>query len=189
MRKIIVTEFITLDGVIEDPGGAEKTKHGGWNFQYFCGDMGKYKNEELFDSDAMLLGRITYEEFANAWPGRTDEWGFADRMNSMPKYVISATLAKTEWNNSKLIKDNFAEEISKLKEEPGRDILVAGSGKLVQLLMRHALVDEFRLMVHPIILGSGKRLFTSGEDMLKLKLTDSKTYSTGVILLTYEMVK
>lgn len=189
MRKIIVSEFITLDGVIDDPGGAEKTKYGGWNFKFWDNEMGVYKNDELFSCDAMLLGRVTYEGFAAAWPGRTDEWGFADRMNNMRKYVVSTTLKELSWNNSKLIKNNIAEEVLRLKQEPGMDILVAGSGNLIKTLMKHDLIDEFRLMVHPLILGTGKKLFPESEDMIKLKLTDSRVYSSGVVLLTYQTTR
>ena len=189
MRKIIVSEFLSLDGVMEDPGGAEKTKHGGWSFLFFNEEAGKYKNDELFAADALLLGRVTYLGFAEAWPSRTDEWGFADRMNNLPKYVVSTTLEKAEWNNSELIKQNIPEEISKLKQGPGQDILIAGSGKLVHSLMKHDLIDEFRLMVHPVILGSGMRLFNDVSDMIKLKLQDSKTFSSGVVVLTYEALR
>jgi dihydrofolate reductase len=186
MRKIIVSEFVTLDGVMEDPGGAEKTKHGGWSFQFFNEEYMKYKFDELFASDALLLGRVTYQGFAAAWPSMMDEEGFADRMNSLPKFVVSTTLEKVEWNNSRLIKENIAEEISGLKQQPGQDILVAGSGTLVQTLMHHDLIDEYRLMVHPVVLGSGKRLFGDGTDMKVLRLTDTRTFSSGVVVLTYQ---
>jgi len=129
---------------------------------------------------------VTYQGFAAAWPPRTDEGGFADRINSLPKFVVSTTLAKLEWNNSRLIKGNIAEEISRLKQQPGQDILVAGSCMLVNTLMQHDLIDEYRLMVHPIVLGSGKRLFGDGSDMKVLKLVDTRTFSSGIVVLTYQ---
>lgn len=142
MRKVIVSMFVTLDGVMEDPGGAEKFKHGGWTLPYWDEEIGKFKFAELFASDALLLGRVTYQGFADAWPSRTDEAGFADRMNSLPKFVVSTTLEEVGWNNSRLIKGNIAEEVSKLKQQPGQDILIAGSGELVHTLMQHDLIDE-----------------------------------------------
>ena len=158
MRRIVVTEFVTLDGVMEDPGGSEKFERGGWAFQFDRGPEGdKFKADELFASDATLLGRVTYQGFAAAWPSRTGE--FADKMNSMLKYVVSTTLEHADWNNSTLIKRNIVAEVSRLKALPGQDILVAGSGQLVRTLMQHDLVDEYRLMVFPVILGKGKRLF------------------------------
>ncbi len=159
MRKVIVSEYVTLDGVMEDPGGGEKSEHGGWSFQFWNEEAAKYKFDELFASDALLLGRVTYQGFAKAWPSMTDEHGFADRMNGLPKFVVSTTLEEVEWNNSRLIKGNIAEEVYKLKQQPGQDILVAGSGELVHTLMQHDLIDEYRIMVHPVVLGSGKRLF------------------------------
>jgi dihydrofolate reductase len=158
MRKVIVSEYMTLDGVMEDPGGAEGFKHGGWSFQFWNEEAAKFKFDELFASDALLLGRVTYQGFAKAWPSMTDEEGFADRMNSLPKFVVSTTLEEVEWNNARLIKENIAEEVSKLKQQPGQDILIYGSGELVYTLMQHDLIDEYRLMVHPVVLGSGKRL-------------------------------
>lgn len=175
MRKVIVSEFLSLDGVIEAPA---------WTFQFFGEEQAKFKFDELFASDALLLGRVTYEGFAEAWPGRTDEQGFADRMNSLPKYVVSTTLETAEWNNSHLIKENIAEEVARLKEQPGENILVYGSGKLVQTLMEHDLVDEYRLMIFPIALGSGQRFFTE-KTKTTLKLADTQLFSTGVVVLTY----
>lgn len=186
MRKVIVSEFVTLDGVIEDPGGSEKTPHGGWSFQFWSDEAGKYKFDEIFASDALLLGRVTYQGFAAAWPAVTDESGFADRMNGLPKYVVSTTLNEAAWNNSTLIKANIAEEVSRLKQQPGKDILVSGSGRLVRTLMQHGLVDEYRLMVHPIVLGGGKRLFDGVTDLSLLKLIETKTFSSGVVLLVYQ---
>ncbi len=188
MRKVIVTEFVTLDGVIEDPGGGEKSPHGGWSFRFWSDEAEKYKLDEIFASDALLLGRVTYQGFAAAWPAMTDESGFADRMNSLPKYVVSTTLNEATWNNSTLIKANIAEEVSRLKQQPGQDILVAGSGQLVRFLMQHGLVDEYRLMVFPIVLGGGKRLFEDGTDFSVLQLIETKTFTSGVVLLSYQPV-
>lgn len=185
MRKVIVSEYVTLDGVMEDPGGAEGFKYGGWSFQFWSEEAAKYKFDELFASDALLLGRVTYQGFAKAWPTITDEAGFADRMNNLPKFVVSTTLEVVAWNNSTLIKENIAEEVAKLKQQPGQDILVAGSGDLVHTLMHSDLIDEYRLMVHPVVLGSGKRLFTEGTNTLKLQLLETKTLSSGVVVLTY----
>ena len=189
MRKIIVSEFITLDGIMDDPGGADQTKHGGWSFQYWNNQAQKYKYDELFASDALLLGRITYEGFSAAWPSMTDEDGFTERMNGLPKYVVSETLDHLEWNNSKLIKGNVIEEISKLKQESGQDIVIHGSGALINSLLKHNIIDEFRLMVFPIVLGSGKRLFKEIDVMNHLKFLEAKTFETGVIVLHYELEK
>jgi len=186
MRKVIVSEYVTLDGVMVDPGGGEGTKHGGWSFQFWSEEAAKFKFDELFASDALLLGRVTYQGFAKAWPSMTDEQGFADRMNSLPKFVVSRTLEKLEWNNSKPIKGNIAEEVSKLKQQPGQDILIAGSVELIHTLMQHDLIDEYRLMVHPVVVGSGKRLFKDKTDMKVLKLVDTKTFSSGIVVLSYQ---
>lgn len=180
MRKIVVSEYLTLDGVMEDPGG------GGWSFPFWNEEAAKYKFDELFASDALLLGRVTYEGFAQAWPSMTDEMGFADRMNSLPKYVVSRTLSKGTWNNTTLIKENPVEELSRLKQKSGLDILVAGSADLVHMLMQHNLVDEYRLMIHPILIGKGKRLFQDGADKLALKLVDTRAFSSGIVVLTYQ---
>jgi dihydrofolate reductase len=186
VRKLIVSEFVTLDGVMEDQGGAEKTKNGGWSFKFMSPESGKYKFDELFASGALLLGRVTYQGFAKAWPSMKDGTGFADRMNGLPKYVVSTTLDKVDWKNSTLIRGDVAEEVKKLKEQPGQDILVCGSAELVMTLMNDDLVDEYRLMVYPIVLGSGKRLFGDGIDAAKvLGLADSKAFGSGVVLLTY----
>jgi dihydrofolate reductase len=186
MRKVVVSEYVTLDGVMSDPGGGDKTKHGGWSFQFWSDEAAKFKFDELFASDALLLGRVTYEGFAKAWPTMKDDGGFADRMNNMPKYVVSRTLEKLSWNNSRLINGDVADEVSTLKQQPGRDILIAGSADLVNLLMRYDLIDEYRLMVHPVILGSGKRLFNSETDMKVLRLVDTKRFSSGILVLTYQ---
>ena len=189
MRKIIATEFMTLDGVVEDPGGAENTKYGGWSFKSWSEESANYKLDELFSADTQLLGRITYDGFAKAWPSMKDEAGFADKMNNMPKYVVSTTLEELDWNNSHLIKENINEEILKLKEQPGSNILIAGSIALTQTLLQSNLIDELRLMIHPVILGSGRRLFENITDMKNLNLLWSKNLPKGVILLCYEPVK
>jgi len=184
MSKLVVSEFVTLDGVMEDPGGSEGFERGGWAFQFERGPEGdKFKLDELLAADAMLLGRKTYEGFATAWPDRTDEAGFADKMNSMRKYVVSTTLKDPQWQNSTVIGENVAEEIAKLKQQPGGDILVAGSAQLVQTLLEHDLVDEWRLMVFPVVLGAGKRLFEDGAEKTPLRLVEAK--QTGeVVTLT-----
>jgi dihydrofolate reductase len=184
MRNVIVTEFISLDGVIEDPGGAEAFEHGGWTMPYWDDGIGKLKLDELFASDALLLGRVTYDGFAAAWPSQTDEAGFADRMNTMPKYVASTTLKDPEWNNTTVIDGDVAEAVAKLKEDPGQDILVAGSAQLVQTLREHDLVDEYRLLVYPVVLGSGKRLFGDGGTV-SLRPAETKTFDSGVVLVSY----
>ncbi|MDQ3443893.1 MAG: dihydrofolate reductase family protein [Chloroflexota bacterium] len=177
MRKVAITEFISLDGVIEAPHE--------WHFPFFGDDAGKYKLDEVFATDALLLGRVTYEGFAAAWPSMTDEQGFADRFNSMPKYVVSTTLENAEWNNSHIIRGNLAGELGKLKQESGQDIVIHGSGKLANSLMAEGLIDEYRLMVHPVVVGKGQRLFESGTTLAALDLVDSRPLGNGVILLTY----
>ena len=185
MGKIVVTEFVSLDGVMEDPGGAENFKHGGWSFEIARGEEGdKFKLDEAFASEALLLGRVTYEGFAEAWPSREGE--FADKFNNMPKYVVSSTLGEPEWNNSTVLKGDVAEEVQKLKQEQDGDIVVHGSAQLVQTLVEHDLVDEFRLMVYPVVLGSGKRLFGDTNDKKPLRLVDSKVVGDGVAILIYE---
>ncbi len=184
MRKIIVSEFVTLDGVMEDPGGAEKTEHGGWSMKYWGDDIANFKLDELVNSDSLLLGRSTYQRFAAAWPKMRDEAGYADRMNGYTKYVVSTTLGTAEWNNSRIINGNLKEEIMTLKEQPGKDILVFGSRKLVQELFKLGLIDEFQLLVYPVVLGSGKRLFEG--KFVGLKLVETKGYKSGVVLLRYQ---
>ena len=178
MRKLVVTEYLTLDGVFEEPGN--------WSFEYFNEEAMQYKRDELFSSDVQLLGRVTYEGFAKAWPTMTGTGDFGERMNGMPKYVVSTTLTHAEWQNSTIINKNVVEEIQRLKEQPGQNILVAGSGKLVHTLMQHDLVDEFRCMVHPVILGSGKRLFPEGTEKLRLTLVETKSFKTGIVVLHYQ---
>jgi len=186
VSRVVVSEFVSVDGVIEDPGGAEGFERGGWAFQFDRGDEGeKFKLDEVMESDALLLGRVTYEGFAEAWPSRTGD--FADKFNRMPKFVVSTTLDDAEWNNSTLINGNVTEEVSKLKERPGGDILVNGSAQLVDTLIAHDLVDEYRLMVFPVVLGKGRRLFGEGRDPTALKLVESKPVGPeGVLILTYE---
>lgn len=176
---------MTLDGVIEDPGGSEHLPHGGWAFQFQRGPEGdKFKLDEVLSAGALLLGRVTYEGFAEAWVSRTGE--FADKMNNMPKFVVSTTLKKTEWNNSTIIKDNVAAQIKMIKEQPGQDILVAGSSELVHTLMQLDLVDELRLMIYPVILGSGKRFFKDSSHRKILKLVENKPLDSGIFILTYQ---
>jgi dihydrofolate reductase len=185
MGRIVATEFVSLDGVIEAPGGGEEFKHAGWTFEIERGDEGdKFKLDETMSSDALLLGRVTYEGFAAAWPTREGE--FADKFNTMPKYVVSATLAEPEWNNSTVLKADVAEEVAKLKREHDGDIVVHGSAQLVQTLLEHDLVDELRLMVFPVVLGSGKRLFGETSDKKPLRLVSSKVVGDGVAIMVYE---
>jgi dihydrofolate reductase len=187
MGKIVVTEFISLDGVIEAPGGGEDYKHGGWTFEINRGAEGdKFKLDELVEAEAQLLGRRTYEGFAAAWPKMKDEAGFAEKMNTMPKYVVSSTLGEAEWENTTVLSGDFVTEIERIKAEVDGVILVAGSAQLVQGLLEHGLVDELRLMVFPVVLGSGKRLFGPGEEKVPLKLASSKTVGDGIAILTYE---
>ncbi len=187
MGRIVVTEFVSLDGVVEAPGGGESFKHGGWSFDISRGEEGdKFKLDETMASEALLLGRVTYEGFAAAWPSRTDEAGFADKFNSMPKYVVSSTLEDPEWNNSTVLKGDVGEEVAKLKQEQDGDIVVHGSPQLVQTLIEHDLVDEYRLMVFPVVLGSGKRLFGETTDKKSLRLVDSKVVGDGVAILVYQ---
>src|SRR3984885_11429259 len=185
MRRIVVSEFVSLDGVMEDPGGAEGTRHGGWTFQFNDPDGMKYKLDETMEHEAMLLGRVTYEGFASAWPGRTDEVGFADKMNAMPKYVVSRTLEKADWNNSTILSGDLATEVAALRAQDGGDILVAGSASLVRALAAADLVDEYRLMMFPIVLGRGKRLFADVPGTPILKRVDVKPLDSGTVILTY----
>jgi dihydrofolate reductase len=183
--RIVVTEFVSLDGVMEAPGGGEDFRHGGWSFEISRGEEGdKFKLDETLSAKALLLGRVTYEGFAAAWPSREGE--FADKFNTMPKYVVSSTLEAPEWNNSTVLKGEVAEEVAKLKEEQEGDIVVHGSARLVQTLLENDLVDEVRLMVFPVVLGAGKRLFGETSDKKPLRLVDSKTVGDGVAILTYE---
>jgi dihydrofolate reductase len=184
MGKIVVTEFVSLDGVMEDPGGGEDYRHGGWTFEYNRGEEGdKFKMDELLEAEAQLLGRVTYEGFAAAWPKMEDEAGFAKKMNEMPKYVVSSTLENPEWTNSTVLADLDA--VAKLKEEIDGSMLVAGSASLAQGLLERDLVDELRLVVFPVVLGEGKRLFGPTSDQRRFELADSRSAGDGVALLTY----
>ena len=185
MGRIVVTEFISVDGVVEDPGGAEDFKHSGWSFEFERGDEGNtFKLDETVDAEALLLGRRTYEGFAEAWPSRDGE--FADKFNTMPKYVVSSTLKDPEWNNSTVLDGDVKDSVAKLREESDGDIYVHGSPQLVQSLLEHGLVDELRLMVFPVVLGAGKRLFGETSDKVPLKLKQSKTVGDGVTILVYQ---
>jgi dihydrofolate reductase len=184
MGRIVVTEFVSLDGVVEDPGGAEDYKHGGWSFEFNRGEEGdKFKLDEALEADALLLGRVTYQGFADAWPSRDGE--FADKFNNMPKYVVSSTLEDPEWNNSTVLKGDVTEAVARLKDQQDGDVVVHGSPQLVQTLIENDLVDELRLMVFPVVLGSGKRLFGETTGKKTLRLTDSKTVGDGVAILVY----
>lgn len=174
MRNLIVTEFLSLDGVMENPA---------WTFPYWNDETAKFKGEETSSGEALLLGRVTYQGFAAAWPQSEDEG--AAYFNGARKYVVSTTLDKAEWNNSQIIKDNIIEEIRKLKQQDGSDIVVHGSGKLVQTLIQHNLVDSYRLLVYPIVLGKGQRLFEDGA-AATLKLVETRSFSSGVVGLIYK---
>jgi len=174
MRNVVVTEFMSLDGVMEEPA---------WTAPYWNDDIAKFKGEEQDTSDALLLGRVTYQGFAAAWPDSTDEG--ADWMNNVPKYVVSTTLDTAEWNNSTLINDHIVDELTNLKQQDGQDLLVYGSATLVQTLMQHDLVDRYRLLVYPVVVGQGKRLFSEGTTAT-LKLVESQSFSSGVVALVYE---
>jgi dihydrofolate reductase len=185
MSKLIVTEFVTLDGVMEAPGGEPSHPHTGWVSDYMGDEQMEFKFNEIVEAESHLLGRVTYESFAGAWPQR--EGPFAEKMNSMPKYVVSSTLEEPlEWNNSTLIKGDVAEEVGKLKEADGGPILVAGSGTLVHFLIEHDLVDELRLMVFPVMIGGGSRPFPESLHRKAWKPTGSQTFDSGVAVHTYE---
>jgi dihydrofolate reductase len=183
MGRIVVTEFMSLDGVIEDPGGSEDFEHGGWSFEISRGEEGdRFKLDETMEAEALLLGRTTYEGFADAWPERDGE--FADKFNGMPKYVVSASMDEAAWENSTVISTDLAAEVAKLKANHDGDIVVHGSAQLAQALIDQDLVDELRVMVFPVVLGSGKRLF--GDSGKKpLQLADSQVVGDGVAILTY----
>jgi dihydrofolate reductase len=175
MRRLVVTEYVSLDGVFDEPGE--------WSFPFWSEEASNFKFDELLASDVQLLGRRTYEGFARAWPTMKDEAGFADRMNSMPKYVVSATLENPTWANTSVIRENIPAAVERLKQEQGGDILVAGSAQLVRTLAEHGLVDEYRFMVHPLVLGSGNRIF---RERMVLTLVETKRFSSGVVVLIYE---
>jgi dihydrofolate reductase len=178
MRKLVATEYVSLDGVFEEPGQ--------WSFPFWSDAAAQFKLEELMASDAQLLGRKTYEGFAAAWPTMTDEAGFSERMNGMPKHVVSRTLERADWHNSHVIRGNVVEAVATLKAQPGQDILLAGSGQLLDTLLRAGLVDELRLMLHPLVLGRGQRLFRDGTDATTFTLTGTRPLANGVIVLTYQ---
>lgn len=178
MRRVVVSEFISLDGVVEDPR---------WTFGFSSDDRDQFKFDELAASDALLLGRVTYEGFAAAWPQMEEQTGeYGSWMNGYPKHVVSTTLeAPLEWNNSTLVEGDVADEVSRLKDQPGKDILIFGSGDLVNTLMQHDLIDEYRLMVFPVVVGSGKRLFDEGSGTKSLKLVGTRAFDSGAVVLTY----
>jgi len=187
MGRIVVTEFISLDGVIEAPGGGEDYRHGGWTFEIERGQEGdRFKLDELLEAEAQLLGRVTYEGFAAAWPKMEDEAGFAEKMNEMPKYVVSSTLQRAEWQNTTILSGDPAASVARLKDEVDGVILVAGSATLVRSLIENDLHDELRLMVFPVLLGQGKRLFPEGEAKHRLKLLEERTVGDGISLVRYE---
>ena len=189
MGRIIVTEFVSLDGVMEDPGGGEDYRHGGWSFEISRGDEGdRFKLDETMESDALLLGRVTYEGFAASWPGREGE--FADKFNTMPKYVVSSTLENPEWNNTTVLKGDVVDEATKLKEQIDGIVQTPGSLRLVQTLLEHDLVDELHLMVFPVVLGTGLRLFGATTEKTDWRLTEAKPVgSDGVLVLIYERAR
>jgi dihydrofolate reductase len=175
--RLVATEYLSLDGVFEEPGK--------WSFPFFNDEAGQFKWAELQASDALLLGRRTYEGFAAAWPSMTDTGEFGEKMNSMTKYVISSTLDEVEWTGSKLVGGDVAEEVRKLKEAPGRDLLLSGSGQLFNALMQENLIDLYRFMLHPVVLGKGKCLFNGGVDERVLDLTETKSFASGIVILEY----
>jgi dihydrofolate reductase len=185
MARVVVSQFVTVDGIFEDPGGSEHFERGGWAFQFERGAEGdQFKLDEVMASDALLLGRVTYEGFAAAWPSRTGE--FADKFNGMRKYVVSSTLGEAEWNNTTVIRGDVAAEVARLKQADGGDILVNGSARLVETLMANDLVDEYRLMVFPVVLGKGKRLFRDPAQAKALQLAEARPVGPdGVVILTY----
>jgi dihydrofolate reductase len=184
MSKLIVSEFVSLNGVMEAPGGEKTHPHTGWTFASIYGDDHyAYKDEELTEADSLLLGRKTYDGFAAAWPQRSGS--FADKINSMPKYVVSSTLTDPEWEHTTVLSGDPMEEVAKLKDSSAGPVLVNGSAQLVHALVAHDLVDEYRAMVHPVLVADGLRMFPGVSDMKKLKLADVKTYDSGVVLLIY----
>jgi dihydrofolate reductase len=185
MRKLIVSEFISLDGVTEDPGGAEGFERGGWTSPYWNDELEAYKRDELFSADGLLLGRVTYEAFAAAWPDASHEAGeYADRMNSLPKYAVSTTLTDLTWNNSHVLEGDLEKQVRNLKEQPGQDLLVFGSGQLVRALIQLDLVDELRLQVYPVAVGRGQRLFGETDDISTFE-PEGATLLGPVVLLRY----
>lgn len=184
MGRIVVTEFVTMDGVMQDPGGSEGFERGGWAFQFNRGPAGdKFKLDETMEAEVLLMGRVTYEGFAAAWPSRTGE--FADKFNGMPKVVVSTTLTNPTWNNTRVVSSNVIDELRALREKTAGNVLVAGSRQLVTALIQNGLVDEYRLMVFPVVLGKGKRLFEEGLDKAALNLVESQVVGDGVLTLIY----
>jgi dihydrofolate reductase len=182
--RIVVTEFVSLDGVLEDPGGAEDFEYGGWSFEISRGEEGdRFKLDETMSSEALLLGRRTYEGFAAAWPSRDGE--FADKFNSMPKFVVSSTLADPDWTNTTVLGGDVATEVAKVRDEHDGDVVVHGSAQLAQTLLDEDLVDELRLMVFPVVLGRGKRFFGETRGKKRLQLAESKVVGDGVNILVY----
>ena len=185
MGRIVATEFISLDGVVEDPGGSEDFKYGGWSFEFDRGEEGgKFKLDETMASEALLLGRVTYEGFAEAWPSRDGE--FADKFNTMPKYVVSSTLQAPEWANTTVLEGDLPSAVTALRDRHDGDIVVHGSVQLVQDLIENDLLDELHLMVFPVVLGAGKKLFGETSDKKSLKLRDSRVVGDGVTIAIYE---
>ena len=186
MRRVVAAEYVSLDGVMEDPGGAEGFKHGGWTIPFFNDELATYQHDQLFRSDALLLGRVTFQEFAAAWPSMEATQGdFAVRMNALPKHVATTTQRRLEWNGSRLEGD-VPDAVAALKQQPGQDLLLYGSGTLLRTLTEHGLVDQYRLMVHPVILGGGKRLFDGIRDLATLTLARAVPFSSGVVALEYQ---
>jgi dihydrofolate reductase len=186
MRKVVAVEYMTVDGVMADPGGVGEIEHGGWSGPYFNDELANYQSDQLVASDALLLGRVTFEGFAAAWPSMEETEGdFAVRMNALPKYVASTSLKEPLAWNGTLLKGNLTDEVAKLKQQPGQDLLIYGSGQLVNALHPHGLIDEYTLMLFPVTLGVGKHLFREGTAKTDLELTEARTTSTGVALLTY----
>ncbi len=179
MRKVIASVYVSLDGVMENPA---------WTMPFWSLEIAQYAYNQLFASDALLLGRVTYEGFAQAWPSMTDKQGFADRMNALPKFVASTTLTEPAWNAT-FIQENVADEVLKLKQKPGQDLLIYGSSGLVQTLLPYGLIDEYRLWLHPVVVGSGKQFFNGQNPTTTFELADSKTFTTGVVLLNYRHKK
>jgi dihydrofolate reductase len=183
MRELIVTEFVSLDGVMEAPGGEPGHPHSGWTMDYHDDEQMKYKLDETLEAGSLLLGRVTYEGFAEAWPPR--EGAFADKMNSMPKHVVSSTLTEPEWDNTTVIDGDVPAEVARLKEGSGGPILIAGSGTLVHSLVPTGLIDEYRLMIFPVVVGSGARVWPESPDKLALELADTRKYDSGVVVNVY----
>lgn len=187
MRRVIVSEFVTLDGVMEAPGHEEhQDGRNAWALLGASEDQQRFKAEELFAAGAILLGRMTYQIFATFWPSAPGDPEFASRMNSIEKYVVSTTLKEAEWNNTVILRGDIAEEVSKLKQQRGGDIVIYGSADLVNALMKHDLIDEYRLLVFPVVLGSGKRLFRDESDTSHLRLVGTRAFSSGIVLLSYQ---